>query len=154
MTTFLIAIGAIIIVVAFLKASTVEETISPTVTPEDVKSAAVRERVYGEARLKKYGDVTEELRPKALKLWERAGRKIDTLVMAAETQGIEVIRESIGLEMHGATGVLFLNVDVTQLDPVFLLWTEDAETGESSELHRIKLLREVTERVSAWIQAN
>jgi hypothetical protein len=149
--TVLYVVAGIVAVIVFLKVVSIKEV--PRGDPKAVaKSAAVRERIYGEARLKKYGDMSAEQRPKAERLWERARGRVDELIAAADAKGMAVFEDDIGVEIKSSTGGLFLNVDVTQLDPIFLMWTEEDETGESSDLYRIKRLREVTERVSAWIE--
>ncbi len=127
----------------------VEKTDAP---PEELsKSAAARERVYGEGRLKRFGDVTTEQMPRAEKLWDRSKERIEEIVASATDKGIRVEESELGLEMEGKSDRLLLYVDATGPDPVFLVWTEDLRTDESSDLQRIRQVRKMAEVVDAWI---
>lgn len=123
-----------------------------TVPIEAKLSAAARERVYGEGRIKKFGDIAEEQLPKAERLWQRAETTLDDLKDAAGERGLQVMEEHLSMELTGLRERLFLNIDVTVPDPVFMVWTEHRETGRTSPIDRIKRLRELEDRIGGWIQ--
>lgn len=149
-TTIVIIVVVAFFGIIFLKSVKIVEV--PDGDPhESARSAAARERVYGEARLKKRADLAVDHSPKAKRLWERAKPRIDQIVALARSRGLEVLEEELGVQIGGKTEQLFVHVDVTGPDPVFLLWTEAFDSGASSGLQRIRQVRVVGEKSEEWI---
>jgi hypothetical protein len=141
-----------LIVVVFFVVKGVRVTEGTKTDPVvDARSTAARERVLGQIRLERTASVDAAKRPRAEKFWRRATEPLGEVLQRARTAGVDVVEEDLGVELHRGPEIFYLRVDLTEPDPVFIIWTEDAASGESSELRRERLIRGMVERVDAWV---
>jgi hypothetical protein len=144
-----IAVVALIAIVVMKSVRVTEGPVPKTV--QDVKSAEVRERIAGAARLRQSADQDVEKRPRAEKLWNRAADHLGRLSASAAEKGIQVAEVDLGSQLSGATETLYVQVDYSGTDPEFLVWTEQKSDDASSGLSRIRQIRAMVDHVSAWI---
>ena len=135
---------AVIALIAFFVLKTVRVTEGPArETMADVKSAQAREKMYGEARLRRDAVEDVQKRPRAEKLWARVGEKIEALSESARRRGIEVSEVDLGVQLTGEAETFFLQVDYSRVDPEFLIWTEENDSDTSSGLSRVRQIRAI-----------
>ena len=156
MSTLLVIVAIVIAALVVVAALTVGR--SAKVTPGDpadlAASISARERVVGIKRLERRADLDASQRPRAERLWNRVTAKIDALATVARMSGIEVAEVDLGVQFDSASESLHVQVDFSEADPEFLVWTENRATGDSSGLQRVRQVRAMLERVSEWLEAH
>lgn len=156
MSTFLvivaIVIAALFVIVVFTFG---QATKVPPETPADVAaSVSARERVVGKKKLERRADLDASRRPRAERLWNRVKEQVDALAIVARASGIEVTEVDLGVQFDTGSESLYVQVDFSEADPEFLVWTEQRATGDSSGLQRVRQVRAMLERVSEWVEGH
>ena len=149
-----IAIAALVVVAALTVGRSAKVTRGD---PADVAaSISARERVVGIKRLERRADADLDAsqRARAQRLWNRVNEKIDALATVARIGGIEVAEVDLGIQFDSASESLHVQVDFSEADPEFLVWTENRATGDSSGLRRVRQVRVMLQRVSEWLEAH
>ena len=153
MSTILVIVAVVLVVIVVPKlVQGVEET--PDDPVDVAASASARERIVGTKRLERRAELDASQRPRAEKLWNRVRPKIDALVTIARARGIEVAEVDLGVQFDSASQSLHVQVDFSEADPEFLVWTEERSTGDSSGLQRVRQVRAMLKQVSEWVEGH
>ena len=153
MSTILVIVAVALVLIVVLKLGRITK-----VTPGDpldvAASVSARERVVGTHRLERRAELEASRRPRAERLWNRVKEKVDALANVARARGIEVAEVDLGVQFNSASQSLHVQVDFSQADPEFLVWTEERATGKSSGLQRVRQVRAMLEQVSEWVEGH
>ncbi len=153
MSIILVIVAVVLVVIVVLKVGQVAE-----VTPGDpvdvAASVSARERIVGSKRLERRAELDASQRPRAERLWNRVEEEVDALATIARARGIEVAEVDLGVRFDTASQSLHVQVDFSEADPEFLVWTEERATGDSSGLRRVRRVRAMIEQVSEWVEGH
>jgi len=156
MSTFLVIVAIVIAALFVIVVLTFgQATKVPPETPADVTvSVSPRERLVEKKRLERRADLDASRRPRAERLWNRVKEQVDALAIVARASGIEVTEVDLGVQFDTGSESLHVQVDFSEADPEFLVWTEQRATGDSSGLQRVRQVRAMLERASDWVEGH
>ncbi len=153
MSTILVIVAVVLVVIVVLKLGQVAE-VTPSDSVDVAVSVSARERIVGTKRLERRAELDASQRPRAERLWNRVKAKVDALATVARARGIDVAEVDLGVRFDSASQSLHVQVDFSEADPEFLVWTEERATGDSSGLQRVRQIRAMLERVSEWVEGH
>jgi hypothetical protein len=153
MSTILVIVAVVFVVILVLKSVQVTE-VTPGDAVDSSASVSAREKVVGTKRLERRAELDASQRPRAARLWNRVSGKLDSLAAIARGRGLEVTSVGLGIQFASASESLHVQVDFSEADPDFLVWTEERATGESSGLKRVRQVRAMLQHVEEWVEGH